>query len=99
MVHRLAEEAEADLDEIWWYIAREGGSVDVAQGVISSLTERFYLLASHPRVGRARDDDLGPGRRSFPVDRHIIVYTIAGDDVLILRVAHSSQDLKALMGR
>jgi plasmid stabilization system protein ParE len=52
MVHRLSEQAEADLDEIWWYIAKESGSTATAQGVISSLTERFYLLASHPRAGR-----------------------------------------------
>lgn len=99
MVHRLSQEAEADLDDIWWYVAKESGNVATAQGVISSLTERFYVLASHPRAGRARDDDLGAGRRAFPVERHIIVYIIAGDDVLILRVAHSSQDLKALMSR
>jgi hypothetical protein len=28
MVHRVAEEAEADLDEIWWYIATESGGPD-----------------------------------------------------------------------
>ncbi|MGH7187565.1 MAG: type II toxin-antitoxin system RelE/ParE family toxin [Acetobacteraceae bacterium] len=97
MVHRLAEEAEADLDEIWWHIAKESGSVDVAQKVITSLTERFPLLASHPYAGRARDDDLGPGRRSFPADRYIIVYRIVDEDVLILRVAHSRRDIQALM--
>jgi hypothetical protein len=47
MAHRLAEEAEVDLDDIWWRVATESGSVAVAQRVISSLTERFYLLASH----------------------------------------------------
>jgi toxin ParE1/3/4 len=98
MAHRLAEEAEADLDEIWWHIAKASGSV-IAEGVVSSITERFYLLARHPKAGRARDDDLGPGRRSFPVKRHTIVYTIVDGDVLILRVAHSSRDLKALMSR
>jgi plasmid stabilization system protein ParE len=41
MVHRLSEEAEADLDEIWWYIAKESGSTATAQGVTSSLTKRF----------------------------------------------------------
>lgn len=99
MAHRLTEEAVADLDEIWWHIAKESGSTVIAQDVVSSITERFYLLASHPRTGRPRDDDLGSGRRSFPVDPHIIVYSIAGADVLILRVAHGSRDLKALMSR
>ena len=46
-----------------------------------------------------RDDDLGPGRRSFPADRYVVVYRIEGADVLILRVAHSPQDIRALMSR
>jgi plasmid stabilization system protein ParE len=53
MAHRLAEEAEADLDEIWWRIATESGSVVTAQEVVSSITERFYLLARYPQAGAA----------------------------------------------
>ena len=53
------------------------------------------LIASDAYAGRARDDDLGPGRRSFPADRYIIVYRVSGRDVLILRVAHSRRDIEA----
>jgi hypothetical protein len=28
MAHRLSPEAEAELNEIWWYIAQESGSAD-----------------------------------------------------------------------
>lgn len=98
MTHRLAEEAEADLDDIWWNIAKEGGSVAFAQEIVAAITERFYLLATYPEAGRRRDDDLGPGRRSFAVKGYIIVYTILDGDVLILRVAHGRRNLKALMG-
>ncbi len=41
---------------------------------------RFYLLADHPRVGRARDDLLA-GARSFPVGNYVIVNPIDGEDV------------------
>jgi toxin ParE1/3/4 len=85
MVHRLAEDAEADLDKIWWRIATQSGSVAIAQGVIASITERFYLLASQPRMGRTRDD-LEPGLRSHPADEFMIIYTIEDDDVVILHV-------------
>jgi toxin ParE1/3/4 len=67
--------------------------------VVESITERFDLLAANPYLGRARDDDLGPGRRSFPVGRHIVVYRVSGPDVLILRVAHSRRDIEALFRR
>ena len=60
---RLAPEAEAEVDEIWLHIARESGSVDIATGVVENITERFWLLARYPFLGRARDEDLRPGRK------------------------------------
>jgi toxin ParE1/3/4 len=98
MAYRLAKRAEADLEDIAYYIAKESGSLEAARRVIESITDRFHLLGANPYAGRARDDDLGPGRRSFPADRYIIVYRVSGRDVLILRVAHSSRDIEALFG-
>jgi plasmid stabilization system protein ParE len=77
MSHHIAPEAERDLDDIAYYIARETGSIDIAERLIDSITSRFYLLASHPRIGRARDDLLA-GARSFPVGNHVIVYDLDG---------------------
>ena len=96
MAYRLAKRAEADLEDIAYYIARESGSLDTARRVIESITDRFHLLAANPYAGRARNEDLGPGRRSFPAGRYIIVYRVAGQDVLILRVAHTRRDIEAL---
>ncbi len=45
MAHRLSSQAEAELDEIWWYVAQESGSTDTARNVIASITQRFDLLA------------------------------------------------------
>ena len=97
MNHRLAPEAEGDLDEIWLFTAKESGSVESADRLIDSITERFLLLARHPHLGRARDTDLRPGLRSFPVGRYIIVYRVAGDDVLILRVFSAARDIGQLL--
>jgi plasmid stabilization system protein ParE len=66
MAHRVAPETEAELDGIWYYVARESGSIEVADRLIDSITERFYLLACHPHIGRDRAEDLGSGLRSFP---------------------------------
>jgi toxin ParE1/3/4 len=95
MAYRLAKRAEADLEDIAYYIAKESGSLETARRVIESITDRFHLLGANPYAGRARDDDLGPGRRSFPADRYIIVCRVSGRDVLILRVAHSRRDIEA----
>jgi toxin ParE1/3/4 len=99
MAHRVAPEAEADLDDIWLYIARASGSLDIADRFIDSLTDRFYLLANNPYIGRRRDEELRPALRSFPVRDYIILYRIEDEDVLILRVLRGSRDIEALFGK
>ena len=96
MAHRLAPQAESDLDDIWYYIAQESQSIETADRLVDSITDRFFLLATHPHAGRRRDDDLRPGLRSFPVGEYVIIYRVEGEDVLILRVIRGSRDIEAL---
>ena len=98
MPHRLAPQAESDLDDIWYYVAIESGNVEIADRLIDSITERFLRLAGHPYLGRSRDDELGNGLRSFPVGEYLIVYLVENKDVLILRVVHGRRDLEFLFG-
>jgi toxin ParE1/3/4 len=97
MAHRVAPQAEAELDNIWYYVAKESGSVEIADRLIDSITERFYLLACHPHIGRHRDEDLRPGLRSFPVGEYVIIYRVEEKDVLILHVFRGSRDIGALL--
>ncbi len=98
MPYRLAPEAEAELDEIWLYIATGSGSLDIADRFVDSLVDRFYLLATNPYIGRRRDKDLRSGLRSLPMDEYVIVYRIDGEDVLILHVVRGSRDLRTPVG-
>jgi toxin ParE1/3/4 len=98
MGHYRAPQAGSDLDSIWYYVASRSGSVDIADRLIDSITDRFLLLASRPYIGRARDTDLRPGLRSFPVGEYIIIYRIQDEDVLILRVVRGSRNIVALFG-
>jgi toxin ParE1/3/4 len=98
MAHRVAPQAAADLDGIWYYIAKESGSIEIANHLIDSITDRFLVLASHPYLGRARDEDFGIGSRTFPVGDYVIVYCVENEGVLILRVAHGRRDIEALFG-
>jgi toxin ParE1/3/4 len=97
MSHRVAPQAEADLDHIWYYVAKESGSVEIADRLIDSITERFYLLSRYPHVGRHRDDDLRPGLRSFPVGEYVIIYRVEDNNVLILHVYRGSRDIEGLL--
>lgn len=95
MAHRLASQVEFELDDIWYYVARESGSTEIADRLIDSITDRFFLLANHPYVGRLRED-LRPGLRSFPVGQYVIIYRIEDTDVLILHVLHSHRDVQRM---
>jgi toxin ParE1/3/4 len=98
MAHRVAPQAEAELDGIWYYVANESGSIEIADRLIDSITERFLLLSRNPRLGRRRDEELRPGLRSFPAGEYIILYRIEVEDVLILHVIRGSRNIEALLG-
>ena len=96
MDFRVAPQAESDLDDIWYFLATQSSSIDVADRVVDSITARFVLLASQPHIGRRRDEDLRPGIRTFAVGDYVIAYRVDGADVLILRVLRGSRDIEAL---
>jgi toxin ParE1/3/4 len=96
MAHRLSPEAEADLDELWFYIA-SNSSVEIADRLVDALTTRFFVLAAYPHAGRERDDLLS-GMRTFPVGDYVVLYRVQGSDVMIVRVVRGSRDLEALLG-
>ena len=99
MAHRLAPEAEADLYDIWYYVAQESGrSIEIADRLIDLIAARFLLLARHQYIGRRRDEDLRPGLRSFAVGEYLIIYRVEAEDVLILHVVRGTRDIQALLG-
>jgi toxin ParE1/3/4 len=93
---RISPQAEDDLDSIWYYVATESASVNIADRLVDSLTRRFLLLSSHPYVGRSRATEFGPGMRSLAVSEYVIVYMIEQDSVQVLRVVHGRRDLESI---
>ena len=63
--------------------------------LLTPLTRNFRHLASHPNLGRSRDE-LAEGLRSFPVGRYVIFYRAIPEGVEIVRVLHGSRDLNAI---
>ena len=92
-------QTDSDLADIWYYVASESSSLEIADRLIDSITEQFLLLAQYPHIGRRRDEDLRPGLRSFPVRDYVVFYRVQDADVVILRVLHGSRDVKAQFGR
>jgi len=96
MGHRLAPQAQADIDDIAYYVFVESGSIETADRLIESITTRVGLLGTHPRAGRRRDD-LRPGLRGFPVGEYVILYRIEASDAVILRVLGGSMDIESIL--
>ena len=84
--------AEADLVEIWLFIAKD--SPDAADRFLDLLAEKCELLAGSPEMGRRRDA-FAPALRSFPVGRYAIYYRVTREGIEIARVLSAYRDLDA----
>jgi len=90
-MYSLSPEADADLEEIWCYVAADDPAA--ADRLVDSFVERFTMLADFPDIGRRRDE-LAPGIRSVPVGAYVIFYRMFEDTVQIVRVLHGARDLE-----
>jgi plasmid stabilization system protein ParE len=75
------------------HLARESGSADIASRTVGIIAERFWLLARYPYLGRARDEDLRPGLRSYPAGDYVIIYRVVEHDVVLILHVVSRQKL------
>ena len=73
---RIAQQARADLDEIWIYITQESGNPSTATRVIESIMDKFRLLAQFPLIGKSLDLEQLPQIRTFPAGNYLIFYRL-----------------------
>lgn len=88
---RVADLAQRDLDEIWYYIARQSQSIELANSVVESLIDCFALFAHTPEAGTRRDH-IEPGLRGFPAGKYVISYHEIAEHVVVSRVIHGMRD-------
>lgn len=89
-VHKLPK-ANADLFDIWSFIAED--HIAAADAWIDKLDAQFFLLASHPLMGRERRE-LAKDLRSFPFGRYVIFYLPDTNGITVVRVLHSARDIE-----
>ncbi len=93
----VANSADADIDGIIeWTISTFGERQ--AEAYHQRLVAAFEALAIDPFASSSRDrkTDLGKDHRSLHLGRrarHLIVYRVDADRILVLRVLHDSMDL------
>lgn len=84
-------EAEADLLEIYTYIADNAG-LRIAGNYIARIETACLGLATFPWRGAPRED-LAPGVRILVFERRATVaYRVEGDRVRIARIFHAGRD-------
>jgi len=86
-------EAEADLLDIWLYIAND--QPVNADRFLGRLQEKLVKLTEFPDLGRDRPE-LGDGLKSFPVDRYNVFYRVTSTSLVLIRVLPGSRDIDTL---
>ena len=82
---RLTEQAEADLDDLWAYIA--ANNPDAADRMVDAVLEASRVHVRFPGMGQNRDD-LRPGLRCFVVSPYVVFYRPVEETIEVLRILH-----------
>jgi toxin ParE1/3/4 len=86
-------QAEADLDEIWGYIAQDNPAA--ADKTLDRIEERCNVLAQFPLMGVSREELL-PSLRSLTVGNYVVFYLPMDEGIDIVRVLPGMRDIDAL---
>ncbi len=90
MAYRTTIEADEDIVRIYVQGVTNFGAGQ-ADAYFEGLFETFEILAVNPQMARERSE-LSPPVRIHPYGSHVVAYMIEGEDILIVRVLHGSQD-------
>ena len=93
--YRLTPKAILDLEDIWRYTA-ENWSIDQVDRYVGSLTGAFDTIAAMPEIARERLE-FTPAVRIHVIGRHLIIYQLVTDHVVIIRILGASQDWTAIL--
>ena len=86
---------QADLVNIFEYIARESGSLVIGRRFVEGLRQKCRDLSSLPAtIGRARPD-LRPDVRSFAFRGYVIFFRYNGDWFEVANIIEGHRDINA----
>jgi len=88
---KIQPEAEKDLEAIWHYSVENWG-INKALEYLDGIDKAFHLLASNPNISNLFQEFIPPVRIHHH-KKHLIVYILEEDKVVIIRVLHESMSL------
>lgn len=89
----ITESAQADLDQIWLFIARD--NPDVANQFLNRLVNRCQSYANQPLLGEQRRE-LGSDVRCFSIGHYVVFYLPQAEGIQVIRVIHGARDIREL---
>ena len=91
LTYVLSPMAEADLEQIWTYTAREW-SADQAEIYTNDIINVFQDIAAGKKTGRPVS--VREGYLKALTGRHAIYYRAKADVIAIIRILHQSMDVE-----
>jgi toxin ParE1/3/4 len=88
---KLTDYAQTDLEQIADYTVAEWGQKQ-ADFYLEQLEKAFYSLLDNPYLGKSRDD-IKAGYRSLLVEKHLVFYRLANEQLEIMRILHYRMDV------
>lgn len=86
MTYKKTVRVERDLRDIYRYTLRQFGKPQALK-YLNELQSVFGLIGEQPRIGRVYKGQV----RQFVHNRHIVLYRIETDGVLIVQILHGAQ--------
>jgi toxin ParE1/3/4 len=88
---KLTDCAQSDLEQIADYTVINWGQSQ-ADFYLEQLEKAFYSLLDNPYLGKSRDD-IKAGYRSLLVEKHLVFYRLADEQLEIMRILHCRMDV------
>lgn len=95
MIVSITDEADADLESIGDFIARDNPARAVS--FVAELLAACHFLATMPRAFPLVPPYEDSGVRRRPYRDYVIFYSVGDDAVQILHVLHGSRDYEAVL--
>ena len=88
----LSALAKDDLRDIAQYTFTRYGErqVDI---YLQALYNGMELLTENPEIGHRRDD-IPEGYKSLVVEKHVLIFTVQGESVIIARILYQGRDMQ-----
>jgi plasmid stabilization system protein ParE len=93
--YKLTGPAQADLEQIWRYIARD--NIQAANKVSEKFEEYFRLIGDKPHIGHKREDLTNKNLKFISVYSYMIAYKAETEPVQIIRILSGYRDIASLL--